>query len=108
MLLRFASAVVVFTLATPAFGITVLSIDDPSLQGTTIASESVQIDSISLQTGEPSAPVPVLFIDEKIVRNNASGLDFYFKLRNVGAPQTLIEFALSYPNSIQASAFLSR
>ncbi len=42
---------------------------------------------------------------KKSVRNNAGGFDFYFKLRNVSDTQTLTEFSLQYPNSIQASAF---
>ncbi len=104
MPLRRASAVAVLVLSAPTFGITALSPTDPSLQGTTIAAETFTIDT--QDSGEPvPPPVPVLFVDEKIVQNTSGTLDFYFKLRNVSDPQTLNIFSLSYPASIQASAF---
>ncbi len=104
MHLRLGLAVAVLAFCVPAFGVTALSPTDPSLQGTTITAETFTIDTQS--SGEPvPPPVPVLFVDEKIVQNTAGTLDFYFKVRNVSDAQTLRTFSLSYPNSIEASLF---
>ena len=104
MPLKLASAVAVLALSAPAFGLTAVYPTDPSLQGTTVAAETFTIDTQAF--GEPlPPPVPVFFVDEKIVRNGTGTLDFYFKLRNVSDPQPLRYFDLSFANSVQGSAF---
>ena len=104
MCLRLGLAVAALTLCTPAFGLTAISPTDPSLQGTTIAAQTFTIDA--QDSGEPvPPPVPVFFVDEKIVQNTTGTLDFYFKLRNFSTPQPLRYFFVLYPSSIQATAF---
>jgi hypothetical protein len=100
--LGLAWALAVLVISAPAFGITAISPTDPSLQGTTLATQTFTIDSLN---SADSPPVPVFFLDEKIVQNTTGTLDFYFKLRNASDPQNLLEFSLFYPNSVEASTF---
>jgi hypothetical protein len=98
MPLRHASAVAVLLFCAPTFGLNALSPTDPSLQGTTIASQSVPIPSIFFEQGISQDSTPLLLVDEKVVRNTAGTLDFYYKVRNPPNESYLLEdFNLEFP-----------